>query len=55
MTDWSAFEARYGVIPVQIRPDLVVSIAPVPHDLTKAEAEKIARVIIAYSTTGDGE
>lgn len=38
----------YGcIIPIQIRPELVVRIAHIPHDLTKTEAEKIARVVMA--------
>lgn len=36
------------IVTIPIRPNLAVRIAPVPHDLTKDEAEKIARVVMAY-------
>jgi hypothetical protein len=38
------------IIPIQIRPDLVVRVQGIPHDLTKAEAEKISRVVLALSS-----
>jgi len=34
--------------PIEIRPGVKVWIAPLPHDLTRAEAEKIARVVLAH-------
>ena len=37
------------VVPVQIREGLAISFGPVPLDLTRAEAEKLARVILAYA------
>ncbi len=40
---------RDDVIPIPIRADFTVRIH-IPLDLTKAEAEKIARVILAYAT-----
>jgi hypothetical protein len=36
-----------GIFPIQIRPDLVVRIHPMPHDLTQAEADRICRVVQA--------
>lgn len=44
--DWRA-EAR--IFPIQIREDLFVRIQNLPHDLTKAEAERICRVVMALS------
>lgn len=38
-----------GVFPIQVREDLVIRLHPVPHDLSKAEAEKICRVIMALA------
>lgn len=35
------------ILPIEIRPGMFVRIAPLPYDLTKAEAEKIARVVMA--------
>lgn len=37
------------VMPIQIREDTRVLVAGLPHDLTRAEAEKIARVIQAHA------
>ena len=37
------------VVPVAIREGLTISFGPVPLDLTRAEAEKLARVILAYA------
>jgi hypothetical protein len=42
------------ILPIQIRPDLIVQIAGIPHDLTREEAEKIARVVMAMARTPDG-
>ena len=42
------------VIPVPIRPDVIVRLVDIPHDLTKAEAERIARIVIAMAVP-DGE
>jgi len=44
-TEWSPAD----ILPIQIRPDLVVRIAGIPHDLTEAEAAKITAVIIAMA------
>lgn len=38
------------IVPIPIRADLVVHIAGMPDDMTKVEAEKIARVVMAFST-----
>ncbi|MFL5254206.1 MAG: hypothetical protein ACJ8AI_15165 [Rhodopila sp.] len=35
------------ILPIQLRDDVTVFIQGIPHDLTQAEAEKIARVIEA--------
>lgn len=40
------------IMPIEIRPDYFVRIAGIPHDLTVAEAEKIARVVIAMAIGG---
>jgi hypothetical protein len=37
------------ILPIQIRPGLTVQIAGIPHDLTREEAEKIARVVMAMA------
>jgi hypothetical protein len=36
------------ILPVKLREDVTVLIQGIPHDLTQAEAEKIARVIEAH-------
>lgn len=33
--------------PIQLRDDYVIRLAPVPFDLTQAEADKICRVVQA--------
>jgi hypothetical protein len=38
------------ILPVQIREDVTVQIAGIPHDLTREEAAKIARVVLALAT-----
>lgn len=35
------------IMPIQIRPNLIIRIQGIPHDLTAAEAGKIVRVIEA--------
>ncbi len=35
------------IIPIRIRPDLVVLVQDIPHDLTSKEAQKIASVVKA--------
>jgi len=47
------YEAYTGIVPIPIRADVTVRISGIPHDLTKAEAERIARVIIALAEPGD--
>lgn len=37
------------IIPIQIRPDLIVRIAHIPHDLTKLEAQRISGVVLAMA------
>lgn len=37
------------IIPIPLRPDLVVRIGRLPRDLTVAEAEKIGRVVLALA------
>lgn len=37
------------IIPIPIRPDAIVQIAGLPADLTKAEANKVAKVILAFA------
>lgn len=41
--------ASNRIIPISIRPDVVVRIADLPFDMTRQEAEKIAAVVIAYA------
>lgn len=36
------------VLPIPLRPDVIVQIH-IPHDLTKAEAEKISRIVLAMA------
>lgn len=45
--------ASGNVIPIQIRQNLTVRIGPVPFDLTKSEATKIANIILAHATPAD--
>lgn len=40
--------AELVVFPVPIRDDVIAQVK-VPHDLTKEEAEKIARVVMAFA------
>jgi len=42
-----------NVIPIQIRQNLTVQVGPVPFDLTKSEATKIANTILALATPVD--
>ncbi len=39
------------IIPIAIRPDLVVRLQGLPFDLTAVEAAKIEAVIMAYAHT----
>lgn len=39
-----------GIFPIQVREDLVIHFHPVPHDLSKAEAERICRIIMALAS-----
>ena len=45
--------AAGNVIPIQIRQNLTVRIGPVPFDLTKGEATKIANIILAHAMPSD--
>lgn len=40
-------DAEIFIIPIEIRPDVVVKVQ-IPRDLTAAEARKIAAVVAAY-------
>lgn len=40
--------------PIQIRENLVVRLHPMPHDLTRAEADKICRVVQAMVLPAQG-
>ncbi|AKS43088.1 hypothetical protein [Wenzhouxiangella marina] len=53
-------EAPAAVVPIALRPDLTVHVAGIPIDLTRSEAERIARVVRAYvvdedASTEDGK
>jgi hypothetical protein len=41
-----------NILPIQVRPDLVVRIQGIPFDLTETEARRIANVIIAMANPG---
>jgi len=41
--------AAVQILPITVRQDLVVQIAGLPHDLTKAEAQRIANIILAHA------
>ena len=41
--------AAAQVLPITVRPDLVVQVAGLPHDLTKSEAQRIANIILAHA------
>ena len=45
-------EHELVVFPIAIREDVVAQVK-VPRDLTKAEAEKIARVVMALAVPSD--
>lgn len=47
------YESYTGIVPIPIRADTTVRIHGIPHDLTKAEADRIARVIIALAEPED--
>ena len=38
-----------NIVPIKIREDRVVQIYGIPHDLTPAEAERLAVVILAFA------
>jgi hypothetical protein len=40
------------ILPIPIRPNLTVHIQGIPSDLTPAEADKIAAVIMAFASNG---
>jgi hypothetical protein len=40
--------ANVTLVPIPIRPDLVVWVQGIPHDLTKAEAAKVVAVVAAH-------
>jgi hypothetical protein len=46
---YPTFSSSADAIPIRIRPDVVVNVMNVPHDLTSAEAQKIARVMEAHA------
>lgn len=52
-SEWRVMQMESRITPVQIRPDLTVRIAGIPHDLTLAEAEKISRVVLALAYPKD--
>jgi hypothetical protein len=41
------------ILPINVRPDLIVQIAGLPHDLTKVEAQRIANIILAHAVPND--
>lgn len=41
--------AASSILPIPIRPDLTIYIQGLPFDLTRAEAQKISNVVLAYS------
>ena len=47
------FEARQGITTIQVREDVAIRIAGLPFDLTRKEAEKIVRVILAYGDVAE--
>jgi hypothetical protein len=51
MMDFPAFVAD-RILPIPIRPDLTVLLLDLPHDMTKAEAQKIANIILAHAVSG---
>lgn len=42
-----------NVIPIQIRQNWTLRIGPLPFDLTKSEATKIANIVLAHAMTTD--
>jgi hypothetical protein len=43
------------IIPIALRPDISVYLANLPLDLTRGEAEKIARVVRAFADDGSAD
>lgn len=41
--------ATMNILPVALRPDLIVQIAGLPFDLSKSEAQKLANIILAHA------
>ena len=41
-----------SVVPVQIRENLTISVGPIPYDFTRAEAQRVANVILALAVIG---
>lgn len=41
------------VFPIPIRPGIVIQIAGIPDDFSQSEAEKVSKVILALSNTGN--
>ena len=37
------------VLPIALRPDLIVHIAGLPHDLSKVEAQRLSNIILAHA------
>lgn len=43
------------IIPIQIRPDIIIYIQGIPHDLSQSEAKKIANIVLGYGLINGGD
>lgn len=50
MTRYAHWTDGLSITPIEIRRGLIVRIVGMPLDMTKAEAEKISRVVLAHAT-----
>lgn len=54
MSDSDFGPMAHTVVPIRIRPELTVFIQGMPHDMSEAEAGKIAAVIQAMAQKDEG-
>ena len=45
----SAFQEA-DILSIQIRPGVIVRVHGIPHDLSWAEADKLASIVVAYAS-----
>lgn len=55
MRDYKEMILPDDAIMIPVKPDCTVIICNMPHDLTKKEADKIIRVLLAYADVQESE